>query len=133
MEACGSAHYWARWLTGLGIEAKLLAAQYVRAYVQRNKTDAAAALPCWRRPGLASDNYLVTVARIVDAGHAFDASTIDLCLSVFAWAPFRSTKAAIKLHTLLDLRGNIPSFIHITDGKTHEVNILDDLVIEPGA
>ena len=67
------------------------------------------------------------------AVYAFDASTIDLCLSVFAWAPFRSTKAAIKLHTLLDLRGNIPSFIHITDGKTHEVNIMDDLVLEPGA
>jgi hypothetical protein len=65
--------------------------------------------------------------------YAFDASTIDLCLSVFAWAPFRSTKAAIKLHTLLDLWGNIPSFIHITDGKTHEVNVLDDLVLEPGA
>jgi hypothetical protein len=67
------------------------------------------------------------------AVYAFDASTIDLCLSVFAWAPFRSTKAAIKLHTLLDLRGNIPSFIHITDGKTHEVNVLDDLVFEAGA
>ena len=67
------------------------------------------------------------------AVYAFDASTIDLCLSVFAWAPFRSTKAAIKLHTLLDLRGNIPSFIHITDGKTHEVNVLDSLVLESGA
>ena len=65
--------------------------------------------------------------------YAFDATTIDLCLSVYPWAPFRSTKAAIKLHTLLDLRGAIPSFIHITDGKTHEVNILDDLIIEPGA
>ena len=67
------------------------------------------------------------------AVYAFDASTIDLCLSVFAWAPFRKAKAAIKLHTLLDLRGNIPTFIHITDGKTHEVNVLDDLVLEPGA
>ena len=67
------------------------------------------------------------------AVYAFDASTIDLCLSVFAWAPFRTTKAAIKLHTLLDLRGNIPSFIHITDGRTHEVNVMDDLVLEPGA
>ena len=67
------------------------------------------------------------------AVYAFDASTIDLCLSVFARAPFRKAKAAIKLHTLLDLRGNIPSFIHITDGKTHEVNVLDDLVLEPGA
>jgi len=65
--------------------------------------------------------------------YAFDASTIDLCLSVFAWAPFRKTKAAIKLHTLLDLRGNIPTFIHITDGKTHEVNVMNDLVLEPGA
>ena len=65
--------------------------------------------------------------------YAFDATTIDLCLSVYPWAPFRSAKAAIKLHTLLDLRGAIPSFIHITDGKTHEINILDDLIIEPGA
>ena len=65
--------------------------------------------------------------------YAFDATTIDLCLSVYPWAPFRRAKAAIKLHTLLDLRGSIPSFIHITDGKTHEVNVLDDLLIEPGA
>ena len=65
--------------------------------------------------------------------YAFDATTIDLCLSVYPWAPFRSAKGAIKLHTLLDLRGAIPSFIHITDGKTHEINILDDLIIEPGA
>jgi hypothetical protein len=65
--------------------------------------------------------------------YAFDATTIDLCLSVYPWAPFRSTKAAVKVHTLLDIRGAIPSFIHITDGKTHEVNILDDLPIEPGA
>ena len=65
--------------------------------------------------------------------YAFDATTIDLCLAVYPWAPFRAAKAAIKLHTLLDLRGAIPSFIHITDGKTHEVNMLDDLIIEPGA
>jgi len=65
--------------------------------------------------------------------YAFDATTIDLCLSVYPWEPFRSAKVAIKLHTLLDLRGAIPSVIHITDGKTHEVNILDDLIIEPGA
>lgn len=65
--------------------------------------------------------------------YAFDATTIDLCLSVHPWAPFRSTKAAVKLHTLLDLRGAIPSFIHISDGKTHEVNVLDDLPIEAGA
>lgn len=65
--------------------------------------------------------------------YALDCSTIDLCLSLFAWAPFRSTKAAIKLHTLLDLRGAIPAFIHISDGKLHDVNVLDMLVIEAGA
>jgi IS4 transposase len=68
-----------------------------------------------------------------DTVYALDASTIDLCLSVFSWAPFRSTKAAIKLHTLLDLRGNIPSFLHISDGKLHDVNVLDLLLPEPGA
>ena len=65
--------------------------------------------------------------------YALDATTIDLCLSLFPWAPFRSTKAAIKLHTLLDLRGAIPSFIHISDGKLHDVNALDMLIPEPGA
>jgi hypothetical protein len=65
--------------------------------------------------------------------YALDATTIDLCLSVFPWAPFRTAKAAVKLHTLLDLRGNIPSFIHISDGKWHEVNVLDMLIPEPGA
>ena len=65
--------------------------------------------------------------------YALDATTIDLCLSVFPWAPFRSTKAAVRMHTLLDLRGNIPSFIHISDGKWHEVNIFDMLVPEAGA
>jgi NAD(P)-dependent dehydrogenase (short-subunit alcohol dehydrogenase family) len=65
--------------------------------------------------------------------YALDSSTIDLCLSLFAWAPFRSTKAAVKLHTLLDLRGAIPAFIHISDGKLHDVNVLDMLVFEAGA
>ena len=65
--------------------------------------------------------------------YALDSSTIDLCLSLFDWAPFRSTKAAIKLHTLLDLRGAIPAFIHITGGKLHDVNVLDMLTFEPGA
>jgi hypothetical protein len=65
--------------------------------------------------------------------YALDSSTVDLCLSVFPWARFRKTKAAIKLHTLLDLRGNIPSFIHITDGKVHDVNVLDILSTEPGS
>jgi hypothetical protein len=65
--------------------------------------------------------------------YALDSSTIDLCLSLFDWAPFRSTKAAIKLHTLLDLRGAIPAFIHISDGKLHDVNVLDMLALEAGA
>lgn len=65
--------------------------------------------------------------------YALDSSTIDLCLSLFPWAPFRSTKAAVKLHTLLDLRGNIPTFLHISDGKLHDVNILDHLIPEAGS
>jgi len=65
--------------------------------------------------------------------YALDSTTIDLCLTLFPWAPFRTTKAAVKLHTLLDLRGNIPSFIHISDGKMHDVNVLDLLIPEAGA
>jgi len=65
--------------------------------------------------------------------YALDSTTIDLCLSLFPWAHFRKTKGAVKLHTLLDLRGSIPTFIKITDGKVHDVNILDHLVLEPGS
>ena len=65
--------------------------------------------------------------------YALDSSTIDLCLSVFPWARFRKTKGAVKLHTLLDLRDDIPTFIWITDGKIHDVNVLDHLIPEPGA
>ncbi|MGI8896342.1 MAG: IS4 family transposase [Casimicrobiaceae bacterium] len=65
--------------------------------------------------------------------YALDATIIDLCLSVFPWAHFRSTKAAVKMHTLLDLRGNIPSFIHVSDGKLHDVHALDLLLPEAGA
>lgn len=65
--------------------------------------------------------------------YALDSTTIDLCLSVFTWAHFREHKAAVKAHTLLDLRGNLPTFMHITDGTVHDVNILDVLPIEPGA
>jgi hypothetical protein len=78
----------------------------------------------------AQDSLSVDLAETV---YALDATTIDLCLSVFPWAKFRTTKAAIKLHTLLDLRGAIPSFIHISDGKLHDVNVLDVLITEPGA
>src|ERR1700730_1519286 len=70
---------------------------------------------------------------LADTIYALDSTTIDLCLSVFPWARLCSTQAALKMHTLLDLRGNIPSFIHISDGKLHDVNVLDLLVPEPGA
>ena len=76
------------------------------------------------------DNFGIDLDNTV---YALDSTTIDLCLSVFPWAPFRSAKAAVKLHTLLDLRGNIPSFIHISDGKLHDVNVLDILIPEAGA
>jgi len=78
----------------------------------------------------AADSFGVDLANTV---YALDSTTIDLCLSVFPWAPFRSTKAAVKLHTLLDLRGSIPAFVHISDGKLHDVNVLDLLPAEPGA
>ena len=68
-----------------------------------------------------------------ETAYALDSTTIDLCLSIFPWATFRTTKAAVKMHTLLDLRGSIPSFIHISDGKLHDVNVLDLLVPEAGA
>jgi len=77
-----------------------------------------------------NDKFYVDLKETV---YALDSTTIDLCLSLFPWAKFRKTKAAIKMHTLLDLRGNIPTFINITDGKVHDVNILDVLIPEPGA
>ena len=88
--------------------------------------------------------HLISIARelyldesfgvdLTNTVYALDSTTIDLCLTMFPWAPFRSTKAAVKLHTLIDLRGNIPSFIHISDGKMHDVNVLDELIPEAGA
>jgi len=71
--------------------------------------------------------------QLKETAYAFDSTTIDLCLSLFPWAKFRKTKAAIKLHTLLNLRGSIPEFIHITKGAVHDVNIMDLLIIEPGS
>jgi hypothetical protein len=65
--------------------------------------------------------------------YALDSTTIDLCLSLFPWAKFRRHKAAVKVHTLMDLKGSIPTFIRITDGKVHDVNFLDELILEPGA
>mgnify|MGYP001618830380 FL=1 len=77
-----------------------------------------------------NDPFAVELEQTV---YALDSTTIDLCLSLFPWARFRKRKAAVKLHTLLDLRGNIPSFIKITDGKRHDVHILDELIPEPGS
>ena len=70
---------------------------------------------------------------LADTVYALDATTIDLCLTLFPWAPFQRSKAAVKLHTLLDLRGNIPAFIHITDARWHDAWVLDELIPEPGA
>jgi len=127
----------------LGAQAGKLYHMGIRSNVARNTLANANAVRDWR---IYADfaQSLIAIARRLYAGESFgvdlkdtvyalDASTIDLCLSVFPWAPFRSTKAAIKLHTLLDLRGNIPSFLHISDGKLHEVNVLDLLLPEPGA
>lgn len=65
--------------------------------------------------------------------YALDSSTIDLCLSLFPWAKFRKNKGAVKMHTLLDLRGSIPTFVHLTDGLCHDVNVMEHIVVEPGA
>src|SRR5471030_2069420 len=115
----------------------------IRGNIARNTLANANAVRDWRVYADLAQS-LIGIARRLYAGdpfgvdlketvYALDASTIDLCLSVFPWAPFRSTKAALKLHTLLDLRGNIPTFIHISDGKMHDVNVLDLLLIEAGA
>ncbi len=114
-----------------------------RSTVSRNTLANANAVRDWRiyadfaqsligiaRPLYVDEPFGVDLSETV---YALDATTIDLCLSVFPWAPFRLAKAAIKLHTLLDLRGNIPSFIHISDGKLHDVNILDQIIPEAGA
>jgi len=82
------------------------------------------------RPLYADDPIGVELSQSL---YALDSTTIDLCLSLFPWARFRKHKGAVKMHTLLDLHGNIPTFISITDGKVHDVNILDELLIEPGA
>jgi Domain of unknown function (DUF4372)/Transposase DDE domain len=115
----------------------------IRSPVARNTLANANAVRNWRVYADLAQSLIETARRLYaeepfgvdlkETVYALDASTIDLCLSVFPWAPFRSTKAAVKLHTLLDLRGNIPTFLHISDGKLHDVNVLDLLVPEPGA
>lgn len=83
-----------------------------------------------RKLYVAENDFKLEIEGLV---YAFDSTTIDLCLTLFPWAKFRKTKAAIKAHTLLDLRGNIPTWIYITDGGTHDINALDELIIEVGA
>lgn len=115
----------------------------IRGRVSRNTLSNANATRDWR---IYADfaQRLIGIARklyadepfgvqLTNTAYALDSTTIDLSLSLFPWAPFRTRKAAVKLHTLLDLRGNIPSFIHISDGKLHDVNILDQLIPEAGA
>jgi hypothetical protein len=92
--------------------------------------DFAQVLIAYARRLYAGEDFGVDLAQ---TAYVFDATTIDLCLTLFPWARFRQRKAAVKLHTLLDLRGSIPSFIHITEGKTNDVTALDELVVEPGA
>jgi hypothetical protein len=115
----------------------------IRSQVARNTLANANAVRDWRIYAQFAQR-LIGIARrlyaeepfgveLKETVYALDSTTIDLCLSVFPWAPFRSTRAAIKLHTLLDLRGPIPSFLYISEGKLHDVNILDQLIPEPGA
>jgi len=115
----------------------------IRSSVSRNNLSKANKVRDWRiyadlagsliqtaRKLYVNDSFGVELENTV---YALDATTIDLCLSMFPWAKFRRNKGAVKLHTLLDLRGNIPAFIHISDGKLHEVNTLDILPLEAGA
>lgn len=115
----------------LGINYPVTVSTLARANENRNwqiYADFAQVLLARARPLYVQDDFGLELENTV---YALDATTIDLCLSVFWWAKFRKTKAAVKLHTLLDLRGNLPTFIRITDGKTHDVKILDELVFEP--
>lgn len=117
----------------LGIRGKVSRSTLANANERRDwriYSDFAQALIRHARQLYAADSFGVDLEH---TAYALDSTTIDLCLSLFPWAKFRRNKGAIKLHTLLDLRGNIPCFVLITDGKTSDVTVLDKLVIEPGA
>ena len=131
IETCLRAHQTK--LYHLGIRGSIAKSTLADANESRNcriYADFAMSLIQTARQLYASDRFAVELEQTV---YALDTTTIDLCLSVFPWARFRQAKAAVKMHTLLDLRGNIPSFIHISDGKMHEVNVLDILVPEAGS
>jgi hypothetical protein len=117
----------------LGIQSKISRSTLADANEKRDwriYADFAQVLINIARPLYSEEDFGVELDETV---YALDSSTIDLCLSLFPWARFRKRKGAIKLHTLLDLRGSIPSFISITDGKVHDVNVLDELIPEPGS
>jgi len=117
----------------MGIRGRISRSTLARANENRNwriYADFAQVLIGIARPLYLNDDFGV---QLKQTAYAFDSTTIDLCLELFPWAKFRKTKAAIKLHTLLNLRGSIPEFIHITKGKVHDVNILDLLIIQPGS
>ena len=131
IEACLRAHQ--SKLYHMGIRTRIVRSTLSDANEQRDwriYADFAQALIRVARPLYAEEDLGLELDNTV---YALDASTIDLFLTVFPWALFRSTKSAVKLHTLLDLRGNIPTFIHISDGKLHDVNVLDILLPEAGA
>ena len=131
IEACLRAQHTK--LYHMGIRGRVARATLADANEKRDwriHADFAQALIRIARPLYARDSFGLELDHTV---YALDSTTIDLCLAVFPWAPFQRSKAAIKLHTLLDLRGNIPTFIHISDGRWHDVRVLDELVPEPGA
>ena len=131
IETCLRAHQ--AKLYHLGIRGNIAKSTLADANEQRDcriYADFAMSLIQIARKLYASDRFAVELEQTV---YALDTTTIDLCLSVFPWARFRQAKAAVKMHTLLDLRGNIPTFIHISDGKMHEVNVLDILIPEAGS
>lgn len=131
IETCLRAHQ--SKLYHLGIRGNIAKSTLADANEQRDcriYADFAMSLIQTARALYASDSFAVELEQTV---YALDTTTIDLCLSVFPWARFRQAKAAVKMHTLLDLRGNIPTFIHISDGKMHEVNVLDILIPEAGS
>ena len=131
IEACMRAQ--SHKLYHMGISGKVSRATIADANEQRDwriHADFAHSLIAKARALYSGDAFMDSLKETV---YALDATTIDLCLSMFPWANFRQNKGAIKLHTLLDLRGNIPAFIHISDGKLHEVKTLDFIPVEPGA
>ncbi len=128
IETCLCAHQ--AKLYHLGIRGNIAKSTLADANEQRDcriYADFAMSLIQTARTLYASDHFAVELEQTV---YALDTTTIDLCLSVFPWARFRQAKAAVKMHTLLDLRGNIPTFIYISDGKMHEVNVIDILILE---